>query len=65
LRTRILAVASALALACGEGDLRPPLDDAVGYVRGEGLELTEPDLAASLGGELALVFSPSTARAIA
>jgi len=51
----MLAVASTLALACGEGE--PVVSpEALSFVHGEGLEFTEPDLAASPGGELALVF---------
>lgn len=55
MRTTILAFASAFALACGEGEPRVA-PDPLSFVHGEGLEFTEPDLAASPGGELALVF---------
>ena len=48
-----LAIAAVLALACGPG-FEPP--DAPDFVHGDGLDLTEPDLASASEGELALVF---------
>jgi hypothetical protein len=51
----ILAIAAALALACEPGEPRVPPDTA-DFVQGDGLDLTEPDLASASEGELALVF---------
>jgi hypothetical protein len=53
-RAVIGTIAAAMALACGQGERRGPSDAL--FLEGEGLDFTEPVLAAAPDGVLALAF---------